>query len=98
MPRPCAIINVIYQIMVKYRHGNTERCFFRKHLIIYTTKIMNLQIKTKHSPKSTKLFIAETSFLLPEKVSTNRIYAGLHWTKRNELKNLYCQFLLPLRN
>jgi hypothetical protein len=26
---------------------------------------------------------------LPEKVSTNKIYAGLHWNKRRELADLY---------
>ena len=26
---------------------------------------------------------------IPEKVSTNKFYAGMHWTKRNELKNIY---------
>ena len=34
---------------------------------------------------------------LPEKVSTNKIYSGMHWTKRSKLKDLYHNSLLPFR-
>ena len=36
-------------------------------------------------------------FQLPEKVSTNKIYAGQHWTKRKKLADLYHNSLLPFR-
>jgi hypothetical protein len=36
-------------------------------------------------------------FPLPEKVSTNKIYAGQHWTKRKKLADLYHNSLLPFR-
>lgn len=38
------------------------------------------------------------SFPIPEKISTNRIYSGLHWAKRNSLKNLYHSQLLEFKN
>jgi len=31
---------------------------------------------------------------IPEKVSTNKIYAGVHWKKRKEIKDLYEQALV----
>lgn len=34
---------------------------------------------------------------IPEKISTNRIYAGIHWTKRKKLADLYHMSLLPYR-
>lgn len=34
---------------------------------------------------------------MPEKVSTNKVYSGMHWTKRSQLKNLYQLFLLQYR-
>lgn len=36
--------------------------------------------------------------LLPEKVSTNRIYAGMHWSKRLKLAELYHSELMPFRS
>lgn len=35
---------------------------------------------------------------LPEKVSTNAIYAGLHWSKRRRLADLYHNSLIEFRN
>jgi|TARA_R100001530_G_scaffold21901_2_gene18000 hypothetical protein len=35
---------------------------------------------------------------IPKKVSTNKIYAGTHWTKRKELADLFHQYLLPEKN
>lgn len=35
---------------------------------------------------------------LPEKVSTNAIYAGLHWSKRKKLADLYHASLIEYRN
>lgn len=37
------------------------------------------------------------SLPVPEKISTNRIYSGLHWSERNRLKDLYHAHLLPWR-
>lgn len=34
---------------------------------------------------------------LPEKVSTNQIYAGMHWSKRKKLSDLYHQSLIEHR-
>lgn len=34
---------------------------------------------------------------IPEKVSTNSIYAGMHWAKRKKLADLYHQSLLEYR-
>lgn len=34
---------------------------------------------------------------LPQKVSTNTIYAGVHWSKRKEIADLYHMALLPFR-
>jgi hypothetical protein len=34
---------------------------------------------------------------LPEKVSTNQIYSGIHWAKRKKLADLYHQSLLEHR-
>jgi hypothetical protein len=31
----------------------------------------------------------EITIDLPEKVSTNKYYSGMHWTKRNKLKDMY---------
>lgn len=38
------------------------------------------------------------SIPLPEKVSTNQIYAGMHWAKRKKLADLYHQSLIEHRN
>lgn len=35
---------------------------------------------------------------LPEKVSTNDIYSGMHWSKRKKLADLYHQCLIEHRN
>lgn len=35
---------------------------------------------------------------LPEKVSTNKIYDGTHWSKRSGLKNVYQRAMLPYRS
>lgn len=35
---------------------------------------------------------------LPQKVSTNEIYSGMHWTKRKKLADLYHQSLIEYRN
>ena len=35
---------------------------------------------------------------IPQKVSTNSIYAGLHWTKRKEHADLYHNYFLEYRN
>jgi hypothetical protein len=34
---------------------------------------------------------------IPEKVSLNAAYAGMHWTKRNALKDLYAMSLIQFR-
>lgn len=34
---------------------------------------------------------------LPQKVSTNTIYAGVHWAKRKEMADLFQMALLPFR-
>lgn len=34
---------------------------------------------------------------LPQKVSTNTIYAGVHWSKRKDMADLYQMALLPFR-
>ena len=34
---------------------------------------------------------------LPQKVSTNTIYAGVHWSKRKEMADLYHMAMLPYR-
>lgn len=34
---------------------------------------------------------------MPEKVSTNKVYSGMHWMKRNDLKNLYHLFMLQFK-
>lgn len=31
----------------------------------------------------------EIIFFIPERISTNKIYSGIHWTKRNAHKDLY---------
>jgi len=36
-------------------------------------------------------------FPLPEKVSTNKIYAGMHWAKRKKLADLYHKSLLQFK-
>ena len=53
--------------------------------------------KTEDSSENTDDIIAKISFPVPEKVSANRIYSGLHWTKRNKLKDLYHFSLLEFR-
>lgn len=35
---------------------------------------------------------------IPEKVSTNKIYAGMHWTARNKLKDLYQMTMMQFKN
>lgn len=35
---------------------------------------------------------------MPEKVSTNKLYAGVHWGKRKKLADLYHMSLLEYRN
>ncbi len=39
----------------------------------------------------------ELSITLPEKVSTNRIYSGVHWRKRQEWADLYHEEFLPIK-
>lgn len=34
---------------------------------------------------------------LPQKVSTNAIYSGMHWTKRKKIADVYHRALLPHR-
>jgi hypothetical protein len=34
---------------------------------------------------------------IPEKVSTNKIYSGMHWSKRNALKDLYAMSLIQFK-
>lgn len=34
---------------------------------------------------------------IPEKLSTNKIYSGIHWTKRNQHKNLYRNYFLDIK-
>ncbi len=41
--------------------------------------------------------LLDISFSLPQKVSLNAIYAGLHWSKRAELADLYHREILPFR-
>lgn len=36
-------------------------------------------------------------FLLPEKISANAIYAGIHWSKRKRIKDLYRQYMLQYK-
>jgi len=33
----------------------------------------------------------------PEKISTNRMYSGMHWTKRNAIKDVYHYAMLSFR-
>jgi len=35
---------------------------------------------------------------IPEKVSTNKIYSGMHWTKRKKLADLFHNSLIEYRN
>lgn len=35
---------------------------------------------------------------IPQKISSNATYAGLHWAKRKKIADLYHQSLLPFRN
>ena len=30
---------------------------------------------------------------IPEKISLNKIYSGMHWSKRNDLKDVYHQYI-----
>lgn len=39
----------------------------------------------------------ELSITLPEKVSTNKVYAGVHWRKRKEWADLYHQEFWPIK-
>lgn len=38
------------------------------------------------------------SFPIPEKISLNKSYAGMHWSKRSALKTLYHQQFLEFKN
>lgn len=54
--------------------------------------------KTGGSSKSIANIIDQISFPLPQKVSANQIYSTMHWSKRQQVKDLYHLFMLQYKN
>ena len=42
--------------------------------------------------------LTEFSFPVPEKVSSNKSYSGIHWTTRVKYKNLYHQYMIQFKD